>query len=492
MCLATCFISTTNWESGNKSQSFYFFAALIPIGYIMLSVLVIDDQKPLLEVMSLFLERFGNMNVKTALSAKEAMNLLVDTTFDAMVVDYDIPEINGIEFLKMLRAKGDTTPFIIFTGVGREYAAIEALNNGADFFLKKGDDAQSQLLEMVHMIRKAVDRRNIGRGPGTSQKLLADALNFFHQAAYVIDREGKVIVWNMGMAAMTGIDEDKILGKGEWEYSIPFFGHRAPMLSDLIFQDDATIAQNNYTIIEKEKGTVTAWTKAVDAQGSQKVLWMKSSALYDSKGMFIGVMGKVKDITDELGPELLTQPAQAIPASTPDTAAVSATVGMFDKIRGKAKTSYREGMRLYYREGKYAEAIKQFDLAIEIDPSLAYVWHDRGVCYRELGQDAEALKNFDQAVKLAPDDEEFLFSRAEILKKIGVLHQRRELIESAVQILNHIVDMNPNNAEAWNSLGICAKELGKEKLSGQYFEKSRELNRMGTSKKKTRDFEALI
>jgi Flp pilus assembly protein TadD len=85
-----------------------------------------------------------------------------------------------------------------------------------------------------------------------------------------------------------------------------------------------------------------------------------------------------------------------------------------------------------------------------------------------------------------------LFSRAEILKKIGVLHQRRELLESAVQILNRIVEMNPNNADAWNSLGICSKELGKEKLAGQYFEKSRELIRLGTNKKKTRDFEALL
>jgi Flp pilus assembly protein TadD len=165
---------------------------------------------------------------------------------------------------------------------------------------------------------------------------------------------------------------------------------------------------------------------------------------------------------------------------------------MFDKIMGKAKTSYREGLRLSYREGKYAAAIKQFDQAIEIDPSLAHIWHDRGVCYRELGQDAEALKNFDQAVKLAPDDEEFLFSRAELLKKIGILHQRRELIESAVQILNRIVERNPNNADAWNCLGICAKEQGKDKLSAQYFDKSRELIRLGTNKKKTRDFDALV
>ncbi len=92
---------------------------------------------------------------------------------------------------------------------------------------------------MVHMIRQAVDRRNMGRGPGTTQKILSDAFNFFNQPAFVIDREGNVIVWNKGMAAMTGIREGDMLGKGDWEYSIPFFGHRSPMLSDLIFQDDA-------------------------------------------------------------------------------------------------------------------------------------------------------------------------------------------------------------------------------------------------------------
>ncbi len=456
----------------------------------MLSVLVIDDQKPMLEVIRLFLERFGNMNVKTALSSKEALELLMSSTFDAMVVDYDLPEINGIDFLKMLRGRGDTTPVIIFTGVGREYAAIQALNNGADFFLKKGDDAQSQLLEMVHMIRQAVDRRNLGRGPGTTQKLLSDALNFFHQAAYVIDREGKVMVWNKGMEKMTGVAEGDILGKADWDYSIPFFGHRAPMLSDLIFQDDTTIAENNYTVIEKEKGTITAWIKAIPEEGRQTILWMKSTALYDSKGMFIGVMGKIRDITAEMGPELLNKP-QTMTSPTPEPAP-SLPKGMFDKILGKAKVSCREGLRLSYRDGKYAEAIPFFDQAIEIDPTLAYVWHDRGVCYRELGKDTEALRNFDKAVELAPDDEEFLFSRGEMLKKIGILRQRRDLIESAVLVLNRVVDLNPNQAEAWNSLAVLSKELGKELLSRQYFEKAKILIKNGQNRKKTRPLDLQV
>lgn len=458
----------------------------------MLSVLVVDDQKPMLEVIRLFLERFGNMKVETASSAKDALELLISSSYDAMVVDYDLPDISGIDLLKMLRGRGDTTPIIIFTGVGREYAAIQALNNGADFFLKKGDDAQAQLLEMAHMIRQAVDRRNLGRGLGTTQKILADALNFFHQAAYVIDREGKVMVWNKGMENMTGVAGGDILGKGDWDYSIPFFGHRAPMLSDLIFQEDATIMENNYTIIEKEKGTITAWIKAIPEEGRQVVLWMKSTALYDSKGMFIGVMGKIRDITEEMGPELLNKVGRVKTGSEPSEPVPVTPPGMFDKILGKAKASYREGLRLSYRDGKYAEAIPFFDQAIEIDPALAYIWHDRGVCYREIGKDTDALRNFDKAVELEPDDEEFLFSRGEMLKKIAILRQRRDLIESAVQVLNRVVELNPNHAEAWNSLGVLSKELGKDLLSRQYYEKARDLIKHGKNRKKTRNLDLQV
>jgi len=458
----------------------------------MLSVLIIDDQKSLLEVLRPLLERYGNMNVKTALSAKEALHLMTTDTFDAIVVDYDLPEINGIDFLKIIRAKGDTTPIIIFTGVGREYAAIESLNNGADFFLKKDDDVQNQILDMVHMIRQAVDRRNIGRGPGTVQKILKDTLNFFHQPVYVIDREGKVIVWNKGMMELTGIREEDILDKGDWEYSIPFFGHRAPMLSDLIFQDESILRENNYTVLERDKGTITAWKKATPVPGKQNVLWMKSAPLYDAKGVFIGVMGKIRDITDEMGEDFSGKPPAAASVAAVSGASDSARVGMFDRLLGKAKTSYQEGLQLSYREGNYSQAIPYFDKAIQIDPNLAYVWHDRGVCFRELRNYAEALKNFDKAVELAPDDEEFLFSRAEMLKMLGILRQRRDLLESAVKDLNRIVEKNPNHAEAWNSLGICSQELGKEKVSRQYFEKSRDLIKQGKNKKKTRSFESNI
>ena len=229
----------------------------------MRSVLLVDDEESLLDATKSFLERFGDMKVQTASSAKEALGILVNSTFDAFVIDYSLPEINGIELLKILRTKGDTTPVIMFTGVGGENAAIEALNNGADFFLKKGESPSSEFRELVHMINRAVDRRFMGRSLGVAQKTLSDTIGFFPDAAYAIDREGVVIAWNREMTTLTGIDQKDIIGKGDGSHSIPFFKAKAHMLTDLIFEKDETITKNRYRIIDKEQGAILAWIKGV-------------------------------------------------------------------------------------------------------------------------------------------------------------------------------------------------------------------------------------
>jgi len=455
----------------------------------MLSVLLIDDETMLLDATRLFLERFGEMAVTTASSATEALAKLTGHTFDAMVVDYDMPDINGIEYLKIIRAKGDTTPVIIFTGVGREHAAIEALNNGADYFIQKGDEPHMQLRNMVHMIRQAVDRKYVGTGLGTAQKILADAVLFFPSPAFAIDRDGKIIAWNDAMATFSGIQAVDIVGKGDGEYSIPFFGHREPMLVDLIFKDDAEIRKHNYSLTYRDRSTVIGWTRLDPREGRPAVLWMKASALFDSKGVFVGAIASVQDITDEMGDDL---PRQAAPGPSVPEATAQPSAGMFDKILGKAKSLHREGLRLYYRERRYQDAITCFDRAIEIDPALPFVWHDRGVCLREIDRDDEALRSFDKAADLAPDVEEILYSRAAMLRKIGLLRQQPAVIEGSIRAYNRLLELNPAHADAWNDLGVCVKELGKADLSRQYFNRARDIVKQGKDKKNVRNLDHLV
>ena len=72
------------------------------------SVLYVDDESVLLELAKIFLERTGQFTVDTISSAPDALDLLNTWTYDAIISDYQMPEMDGIEFLKSVRARGST------------------------------------------------------------------------------------------------------------------------------------------------------------------------------------------------------------------------------------------------------------------------------------------------------------------------------------------------------------------------------------------------
>lgn len=122
-------------------------------------VLYVDDEPDLLEIGKLFLEDEERFRIDTALSAPDALNSDTLPACEAIVSDYQMPDMNGIEFLKTVRKQHGDLPFILFTGKGREEVVIEAINNGADFYLQKGGDPKAQFAELAHKIRQAVARR---------------------------------------------------------------------------------------------------------------------------------------------------------------------------------------------------------------------------------------------------------------------------------------------------------------------------------------------
>ena len=104
----------------------------------MIRVLYVDDEDILLDIGKAFLEKSGDLQVDTFTSVQAAKKALAQMKYDAIISDYQMPEKDGIQFLKELRENKETTPFILFTGKGREEVVIEALNNGADFYIQKG------------------------------------------------------------------------------------------------------------------------------------------------------------------------------------------------------------------------------------------------------------------------------------------------------------------------------------------------------------------
>ena len=171
----------------------------------MISILLIDDEAGLLEVARLFLERDGEIEVTPAESAQQGLDLMVGHRFDAIVCDYDMPGMSGIDLLKTLRSHDNMIPIIIFTGKGNEDVVIEALNNGADFYLQKGDDPRQKFEELYQRIHEAVIRQQAREIIAGSEKKYRALMEYAPIAIMSTDSSGLITDMNSMLLDLLGI-----------------------------------------------------------------------------------------------------------------------------------------------------------------------------------------------------------------------------------------------------------------------------------------------
>jgi PAS domain S-box-containing protein len=175
-----------------------------------IQVLCVDDEAELLEIGKLLLERGGELSVDTALSAPAALAILKKKAYDAIVADYYMPDMDGIEFLKNVRAAEKTIPFILFTGRGREEVAIEALNNGANFYLQKGGEPKIVYRELDHVIRQSVLMRRTQLTLAEKEQRYQDLQNT-SDLIMSVDPEGHFLFVNKTWRDTLGYREDEIV-----------------------------------------------------------------------------------------------------------------------------------------------------------------------------------------------------------------------------------------------------------------------------------------
>ena len=90
-------------------------------------------------------------------------------------------------------------------------------------------------------------------GAGTIEKQIADFIKLIPDATMVIDLKGKVMAWNHAMEELTGVRAKDIIGKGDYEYSLPFYGERRPVLADIA---GSLVSQHEHTVIVTADGCV--------------------------------------------------------------------------------------------------------------------------------------------------------------------------------------------------------------------------------------------
>lgn len=121
-------------------------------------------------------------------------------------------------------------------------------------------------------------------------------INLLPDPTFAVDREGKVIIWNKAMEKLSGIKAQDMLGRGDHEYSIVFWGERRPILIDLAMDWDEEI-EKLYPFVRREGDTLITEAFAPNLPGGGKHLWGRAAVLHDSNGDVIGAIETVRDIT---------------------------------------------------------------------------------------------------------------------------------------------------------------------------------------------------
>ena len=131
-----------------------------------------------------------------------------------------------------------------------------------------------------------------------SEQQMNQIIEFLPDATFAIDREGKVIAWNRAIEEMTGVKKEAMLGRGDYEYAVPFYGEARPVLADLILHGDP---ENGYPSVRRDGDVLVAEVYTPHLRNGRGAhIRFTATALLDRSGRVTGAIESIRDVTDEV------------------------------------------------------------------------------------------------------------------------------------------------------------------------------------------------
>lgn len=116
-------------------------------------ILIAEDERPMARALELKLTAAGFL-VQTTASGREALRLLKESSYDLLLLDLVIPEVDGFVILQEIKAYSKRLPVIVLSNLsqGEDVAKAKAL--GADYYFIKSDSTLTRIIEEVKRILK--------------------------------------------------------------------------------------------------------------------------------------------------------------------------------------------------------------------------------------------------------------------------------------------------------------------------------------------------
>jgi PAS domain S-box-containing protein len=173
--------------------------------------------------------------------------------------------------------------------------------------------SKTSALKTVVAIEDITDRIQTEKALRDNRKHLADIIDFLPDATLVIDKNGRVITWNRTIEALTGIKKENIIGKGNYEYAIPFYGYRRPVLIDYALHPNKEM-ETQYTAIQRTGDMLFGEAFTPNLPPGDIHLSGTASVLRDDNGEIIGAIECIRDNTERKRLEERLQRAEKMEA----------------------------------------------------------------------------------------------------------------------------------------------------------------------------------
>ncbi len=172
-------------------------------------ILLVEDNIDHAELTEIALRRnISDLEVTKAFSAKSCLSLLENNSFDTILLDYSLPDKNGLVVLEEIKKRGIQTPIIVVTGMGSEVIAVKAIKKGAYDYLIK---SEGYLVTLPVTIQKVLKNKGLEERLDETERRYKDLVENANDGIYVLDKRGHFFLVNNKIVEFTGYSRKELL-----------------------------------------------------------------------------------------------------------------------------------------------------------------------------------------------------------------------------------------------------------------------------------------